>query len=266
MNDPAGNPPGAELSDGNGGSGLFPDSTGSIAGADVDRAAAVAIEEVELAEVVVAAVVLRAVLVASEETTGTGGGPPAAGGGPCGGETLVMVVVEVVEDEDEVEEADDAAGEDEEMMGAGGATGLLGGPPVSFGCALLEEGTLLEPEVIVPDEPATMLVDTSIKVQEANLLAPNPAPGGPPAGGPGAPVGAGAGAGPATVTPVFTASEAGIDDNPGMKLGMLVVCTGASPMGQGHCPATGGGGPPPHQQPGGAIATDVHGAAAVTVI
>lgn len=110
--------------------------------------------EVELAEVV-AAVVLRAVLVASEETPGTGGGPPAAGGGPSGGETLVMDVIEVVEDEDEVEEADDAADEDEEMMGAGGATGLLGGPPDSFGCALLEEGTLLEPEVIVPDEPAT---------------------------------------------------------------------------------------------------------------
>jgi hypothetical protein len=88
---------------------------------------------------------------------------------------------------------------------------------------------------------------------EVNLLAPKPPPGGPaggpPAGGAGAPVGAGAGA--ATVTPVLTASPAGIEDRPGTKLGIWVVKMTASPTGQGHCPPMGGGLPPPHQHPGG---------------
>lgn len=144
LNDPAGNPPCVGASVGNDSSGLSPEPIGRSPGADVDRAAAVAIEEVELVVVVVAEVVV------------SGSGRPAAGGGPGGGGAwllVVAVVVEVVED-DEVEVADDAADNDE-LMGAGGATGLLGRPPVSFGCALLEEETLLEPEVIVPDEPIT---------------------------------------------------------------------------------------------------------------
>ena len=73
------------------------------------------------------------------------------------------------------------------------------------------------------------------------------------------------------MTPVFKASAAGIEDRPGW---MAPVNIGAFPMGQGHCPPAGGGLPPPHQHPGGAfchwvttaVATDVHGAAAVTVV
>lgn len=160
LKDPAGNPPGAELlSDGRGGcSGLSPEPagpTGRSSGPEVSSAAAVAREE---DVVVVDLVVVDAVVV-----EGGGGGPPAAGGGPAGGgETIVELgLLDVVAEEDEEAEvdADDAAEvvEEELMTGAGGATGRLGArPPVSIGCALLEEGTLLEPEVIVPVEAVTI--------------------------------------------------------------------------------------------------------------
>jgi hypothetical protein len=148
LNDPAGNPPCVGASVGNDSSDLSAEPTGNSPGADVDRAAAVAIEEVELV------VVVDVAEVVAGGGGPAGGGAPAAGGGPGGETWLLVVVVVVAVDDDEVEDADDAADEDDElMMGAGGATGLLGGTPVSFGCALLEEETLLEPEVIVPDEP-----------------------------------------------------------------------------------------------------------------
>lgn len=142
LNDPAGNPPCVGASVGNGSSGLSPDPTGSSPGADVDRAAAVAKDEVDLV------VVVGSEVVAGGGPAGGDGAAP-AGGGP-GGETRVAVVVVVLDDEELV--VDDAA-VDDELMGAGGATGLLGRAPVSFGCALLEEETLLEPKVIVPVEP-----------------------------------------------------------------------------------------------------------------
>lgn len=160
LKDPAGNPPGAELlSDGRGGcSGLSPEPagpTGRSSGPEVSSAAAVAREE---DVVVVDLVVVDAVVV-----EGGGGGPPAAGGGPAGGgETIVELgLLDMVAEEDDEAEVDavDAAEvvEEELMTGAGGATGRLGArPPVSIGCALLEEGTLLEPEVIVPVEAVTI--------------------------------------------------------------------------------------------------------------
>jgi hypothetical protein len=64
-----------------------------------------------------------------------------------------------------------------------------------------------------------------------------------------------AGGGPATVTPVFTASEAGMEERPGV-IETLAVNTGAStappapePQSQEGRPVGGG----PHQHPGGAF-------------
>jgi len=114
----------------------------------------VARDEVELV-VVDDAVVVEA---AGGGPAGRGGSAP-AGGGP-GGETRVAVVV--LGDE-ELEVVDDAAFVDELLMGAGGATGLLGGAPVSFGCALLEEETLLGPKIIVPVEPEIKMLAKAFK-------------------------------------------------------------------------------------------------------
>ena len=89
-------------------------------------------------------------------------------------------------------------------------------------------------------------------------------------------VGAGAAAAPATVTPVWTASDAGIEERPGVNDGLKEVKTGAAPIPPPISKAemaAAGGAPPPHQQPGGAfihwvttaVATFVQGDTAVTV-
>ncbi len=85
-------------------------------------------------------------------------------------------------------------------------------------------------------------------------------------------VGAGAAAA-ATVTPVFTALAAGIEESPWVKAALVLVKR-AAPSSKEIAAANGGAAPPPHQQPGGAfihevttaVTTLLHGAAAVTVI
>jgi len=120
------------------------------------------------------------------------------------------------------------------------ASGLAS--PVLVASEMLDEGTLLEPEVSVPEIVATgMLIDVSKK----------------PPGDTAAAVGLGAAAAAATVTPVCTASAAGIDERPGLRAPTAVVMTGALP--RGVFPPTsiidtnGGGLPEPQKQPGGAF-------------
>ncbi len=142
------------------------------------------------------------------------------------------------------------------------ASGLAS--PVLVASEMLDEGTLLEPEVSVPEIVATgmprrhqsasgvsfprlmhqkgySLIDVSKK----------------PPGDTAAAVGLGAAAAAATVTPVCTASAAGIDERPGLRAPTAVVMTGALP--RGVFPPTsiidtnGGGLPEPQKQPGGAF-------------
>lgn len=66
-------------------------------------------------------------------------------------------------------------------------------------------------------------------------------------------MGGGAAAAAATVTPVLTASDAGIDDRPGVNAALVEVKTAASPQDPPPIPQSAGGPPAPHQQPGGAF-------------
>lgn len=87
---------------------------------------------------------------------------------------------------------------------------------------------------------------------------------------------AGGAAAAATVTPVSTASDAGIEDRPGVKAVLVDVNSGAAPCEAPISKADTAGGGGPHQQPGGAfihcvtyaVATEVavHGDTAVMVI
>jgi hypothetical protein len=148
------------------------------------------------------------------------------------------------------------------------ASGLAA--PVLVASEMLDEGTLLEPEVSVPDIVATGMPRTSpVSFQVSHLSSISCIRRGvyslidvskkPPGDTAAAAVGAGAAAAAATVTPVATACAAGIDERPGIRAPTAVVMTGALPRGAlpiapiSAMDPTGGGLPEPQKQPGGAF-------------
>ena len=157
---------------------------------------------------------------------------------------LVEAGVEAADGDEGV--IDDAAEEEVMLVDAsgGGATSDL------VGWAMLDETMLLEPEDSVPD---VVIAIAPVRAWLASRQSSDTilwdlldAPKKPP--GDTAAVGAAAGAGPATVTPVLTASAAGMEERPGMIA--LPVYMGAPPIPP---KLFMGGLPLPHQQPGGAF-------------